>query len=335
MEQLLAEATWLALVGAVQASHLQLAGRSDRPLLLVPPDQAAADALIEGWAEPWPAHWSCQPQWVGAEGGDQPWYHYSDPRLDGPLPLGAWREHYPNLQLDGMELRPQARLEEVLAAWPPSEADGGLLLLVGVDGAVIGAGMAPITARLRQLLWWPGEPAEALPPPAEAALLEAALVPDTATPVPSPALAWRRDPLHHQLTRLHQERDELAAERNGLLAERDGLLAERDALASARDALAAERDGVAAERDGLAAERNGLVAERDGLLAERNALAAERDGVAAECDGLAAERNGLIAERDGLEQRLELINQELDAILALIDSANPASATADIEPQQT
>jgi hypothetical protein len=279
MEQLLAEAAWLALVGAVQISHLQLAGRCEMPLLLVPPDQAAADALIEAWPEPWPTHWSCQPQWVGAEGGDQPWYRYSDPRLDGPLPLGVWREHYPNLQLDGMELRPQVCLEEALAAWPASEADGGGLLLVGLDGAVIGAGMEPITARLHQLLWWPGEPTGALAPPAEAALLEAALVPDTATPVPSPALAWRRDPLHHQLTRLQRE------------------------------------------RDGLAAERNGLVAERDGLLAERDALAAERDGVA--------------AERDGLEQRLQLINQELDAILALIDSANPASATADIEPQQT
>lgn len=321
MEQLLAEATWLALVGAVQSRHLQLAGRSDRPLLLVPPDQAAADALIEGWPEPWPAHWSCQPQWVGAEGGDQPWYHYSDPRLDGPLSLGVWREHYPNLQLEGMELRPQARLEEVLAAWPAAEADGGALLLVNMGGPVLGDGMAPITARLRQLLWWPGEPAGALAPPAEAALLEAALVPDTATPVPSPALAWRRDPLHHQLTSLQRERDELAVER-------DGLLAERDALASARDALAAERDGVAAERDGLAAERNGLLTERDGLLAERDALASARDA-------LAAERDGVAAERDGLEQRLELINQELDAILALIDSANPASATADIEPQQT
>ena len=341
LQQQLEQASWLLMAGVSDAGLIEAISSCGLATLLVLPDAHSLQQLEEEWERPWPEQLQVANVLLGEASGECPWFHYNDPRLNGPIPLEQLQTIHPNLKLERVELRQQITLADLLDRWEPAADDGGMVLLGhGASPEWLHAGL-PGLRRSRSVGWQPRGHADTqtVHPWLEAAWL-----------VPSPPheptggwLLWERDETLRFQATVIAERDALAAERDVLLGERDALLAERAGLAAERDALATERDGLQAEHTALAAERDVLLGERDALLAERAGLAAERDALATERDGLqaehtalAAERDVLLGERDGLqeqvralEERMARINSELDEILALIDSANIEVATSE------
>lgn len=235
---MLRQAGWLVCIGAPEPGLLESLDGGAQPLLLVLPSQDQAQQLLDGWGEEqWPAHWELQVQLVGAQSGECSWFRYNDPRCDGVVPLDQLRPRYPNLQLEGMELRPQLSLNALLQGWAPAAADGGVLLLAADPGELLPLLSTELAQRLQGVVQQGG--AADVDPDLEARLRLASLVPESH----ASACVWRRDPM------LHLERT-LLAERDQLKQERDGLHTRVQDLEQRLAAINTELDSILALLDG-------------------------------------------------------------------------------------
>ncbi len=316
------------VVGRCQPKLLEAAISGVAPVLALVPDETAVEELHEHWRHSWPEQLRVAEQLVGAEPGEQAWFHYNDPRHNGVTPPETLQRTCPNLKLQHLELREQITLSQALQGWPAAEAEGGTLLLIDSVAEALQGPCSSELKGLKRLLWLP---AQEEPMPEQLAKLDQQLrmswlARDPAASAAEGLVVWEHDPrLQFEATVL-AERDQLAALRDSLTSERDQLSAHRDQLTTERDQLTAERDQLAALRDSLTSERDQLSAHRDQLTAERDQLAALRDSLTSERDSLTSERDQLAGERDGLQQRMEAINRELDDILTLMDEAMPETA---------
>ena len=299
LQQQLEQASWLLMAGVSDAGLIEAISSCGLATLLVLPDGHSLQQLEEEWERPWPEQLQVANVLLGEASGECPWFHYNDPRLNGPIPLEQLQTIHPNLKLERVELRQQLTLADLLDRWEPAADDGGMVLLgPGAAPEWLQSG-PPGLRRSRSVGWQPRRHA------------------DTQTVHPWLEAAWLVPSPPHEPTGgwLLWERDETLRFQATVIAERDALAAERDVLLGERDALLAERDGLAAERDSLATERDGLQAKHTALATERDVLLGERDG--------------LQEQVRALEERMARINSELDEILALIDSANIEVATSE------
>ena len=292
--------TWVMVIGRCQADLLEVALASPAAVLAVVPDTSALEDLRDHWGGQWPERLQLAKQLIGAEAGEQPWFHYNDPRHNGPLGLDALAGRHTNLKLERLELREQISLQEALHSWDAAAQADGTLVLIGAWAAALLHQAGGQLQHVQRVLWLVESAAPELLAELDQQLQQSWLVRSTTEQQPEGGCLWQRDP------RLEFEAT--------VLAERDQLIAQRDGLTVERDAIAAERDGLFAEREAITAERNNLTAERDQLIAQRDGLTVERDAIA-------TERDGLFAQREGMQEQLDAINRELDDILALIDQA--------------
>ena len=295
---------WVMLIGAPEPALIRALLTSERPVLIVAPDQAVLDALQEAWDGPWPEQLLVACELVGPEAIERPWYSYNDPRFNGLRSLEVLQVERPNLRLIQLELRQQCTLADLLSRWDVAQSAEGGMVLISSNDAV--ASLMTAGPTLRQLRWVGLLDCEVAAEQFDEALSEHWLIREQTADDPERLLCWGQDPnLVFQAT----------------------VIAERDALITARDGLAAERDALTAQLASSSAERDSLIAERDALITARDGLAAERDGL-----------QNKVADQ---EERLALINQELGEILAMIDASgleqsekthNPQTETAEPTP---
>ena len=226
--EMISSAAWLVCLGAPDPDLLDRLAGGTQPVLLVVTTEAQAQELLDAWGrQRWPERWELQVQLVGAESGECTWFRYNDPRCDGVVPLEPLRLQYPNLQLEGMELRPQTSLNALLEAWEPAAADGGVVWLGSAPDDLLASLSREVALRLQGVVGQGG----AANPDLQARLRMASLVPGSGEPVS----VWRRDPV------LHLE--------HTLLVERDGLQTRVEELEQRLTAINTELDSILALLD--------------------------------------------------------------------------------------
>ena len=212
---------WVMLIGAPEPALIRALLTSERPVLIVAPDQAVLDALQEAWDGPWPEQLLVACELVGPEAIERPWYSYNDPRFNGLRSLEVLQVERPNLRLIQLELRQQCTLADLLSRWDVAQSAEGGMVLISSNDAV--ASLMTAGPTLRQLRWVGLLDCEVAAEQFDEALSEHWLIREQTADDPERLLCWGQDPnLVFQAT----------------------VIAERDALITARDGLAAERDGL-------------------------------------------------------------------------------------------
>ena len=232
-----ADATWIVLLGTADHSLLKVLCSTGAPVLVVEPDESLLDQRAETAAALGLEGVVFLEQLVGAQAEEKPWFRYNDSRQNGVLSLSDLKPRYPNLRLEGIEMRQQISLSQLLASWDPAQADGGLLVLPGHVGAEWLENALPSLQKLRLLaLGSPVREASASHSTIEALLRKAWLVRQPLEASQSLGMEiWLRDSqLQFQAT---------------VLAERDRLRSQVLALEEEKLSLISERDGVMAERE--------------------------------------------------------------------------------------
>ena len=250
--------SWVMVIGHCQADLLEVALASPAAVLAVVPDGLVLNDLREHWAGHWPERLQIAEQLIGAEAGEQAWFHYNDPRHNGPLGPDALGGRHTNLKLERLELREQISLHEALQSWEPAQQAEGALVLIGAWGADL---LHQAGGRLQQLhrVLWLLDPSDRAPDTMALAQLDQQLqlswlVRDASDIQPQGGFLWERDP------RLQFEAT--------VLAERDQLLVQRDSLTAERDALAAERNGMQEQFDAINRELDEILALIDQTQAD-------------------------------------------------------------------
>ena len=214
LQQQLEQASWLLMAGVSDAGLIEAISSCGLATLLVLPDGHSLQQLEEEWERPWPEQLQVANVLLGEASGECPWFHYNDPRLNGPIPPEQLQTTHPNLKLEREELRQQITLADLLDSWEPAADDGGMVLLgPGAAPEWLQAGL-PSLRRSRSVGWQPRGHADTqtVHPWLEAAWL-----------VPSPPheptggwLLWQRDETLRFQATVIAERDALATERDGL-----------------------------------------------------------------------------------------------------------------------
>lgn len=211
----LREAAWLVVAGASDDPKLlPWLEASQIPTLIVLPDLEAVDLFTALLSAEQRRRVDVRAHWLAAESDEAVWHFYNDARCNGPQGPEAWQEHYPNLQLQGMELRPRLSLDALLASWEAAAADGGVLMLGTETLHPLNALSPEATLRLKTVAWQ-GEAAAAQ----LAHKLRAGCLNSTAARATSDIWIWRRDPVLYQKLNLQAERDQLEKERDELRKE--------------------------------------------------------------------------------------------------------------------
>ena len=253
--------TWVMVIGRCQADLLEAALASPAAVLAVVPDTSALEDLRDHWGGQWPERLQLAEQLIGAEAGEQPWFHYNDPRHNGPLGLDALAGRHTNLKLERLELREQISLQEALHSWDAATQADGTLVLIGAWAAALLHQAGGQLQHVQRVLWLVESAAPELLAELDQRLQQSWLVRSTTEQQPEGGCLWQRDP------RLEFEATVLA-ERDQLIAQRDGLTVERDAIATERDGLFAERDGMQERLDAINRELDDILALIDQAVVE-------------------------------------------------------------------
>jgi FkbM family methyltransferase len=159
-------AAWLVLVAplpvAQKTALLEAAAVSGRPVLLIDPQLEAEADLASQLALEAPHTLVACSELLAAEAGEQSWYVYNDRRRNGTVPPDGLVPRWPNLRLEGTELRPARRLDAMLSTWlEQAVTDGsqpGLLWLPATQAPQVLAGAGAFLERLATI-WLEGAPA--------------------------------------------------------------------------------------------------------------------------------------------------------------------------------
>ena len=208
----LREAAWLVVAGAsADPKLLPWLEASQIPTLIVLPDLEAVDLFTALLSAEQRKLVDVRAHWLAAESDEAAWHFYNDARCNGPQGPEAWQEHYPNLQLQGMELRPRLSLDALLASWEPAAADGGVLTLDIEAQHLLHALSPEATLRLKTVVWQGKAASTELTHKLRAGCLNS-----TAAGATADIWIWRRDLMRHQTLNLQVERDQLEKERDEL-----------------------------------------------------------------------------------------------------------------------
>lgn len=194
-------AAWLVLVAPLPVAQkkalLEAAADSGRPVLLIDPKLEAEADLASELALEAPSMLVVCSELLAAEAGEQNWFLYNDRRWNGTVPPDALLPHWPNLRLEGTELRPARRLDELLSIWlEQAVADGsqpGLLWLPATQAPQVLAGAGVFLERLATI-WLEGEVAND------------GLDPELVDRLEASCHRLERDDPNHQLWRLDGQR---------------------------------------------------------------------------------------------------------------------------------
>ena len=194
-------AAWLVLVAPLPVAQkkalLEAAADGGRPVLLIDPQlEAEADLATQLALEAPPMLVACS-ELLAAEAGEQTWFLYNDRRWNGTVPPDALLPHWPNLRLEGTELRPARRLDVVLSTWleqaVPDCSQPGLLWLPAKQAPQVLAGAGVFLERLATI-WLEGEVAND------------GLDPELVDRLEASCHCLERDDPNHQLWRLDGQR---------------------------------------------------------------------------------------------------------------------------------
>lgn len=214
--ELIRQAKWLVCIGAPHLALLNSLADREHPMLLVLPSREKEQGLLErSGREGWPEHWEPQAQLVGAQDGESTWFRYSDPRCDGVIPADQLLLNYPNLKLEGIELRQQISLNTLLETWKPASNDGGVLLLAPESSDLLGSLNTTLAMRLVGVVQQ-GFRVKPDPDPDLVGRLGLASLVPLAGGASEGACVWRRDPMVYLERTLLAERDQLKDESDGL-----------------------------------------------------------------------------------------------------------------------
>ncbi|WP_411869765.1 hypothetical protein [Vulcanococcus limneticus] len=154
---------WVVLVGPLPAGQelgwIQAAAQPGVPVLAILPGLDHGDELKQQLLEEGVEGVTLCSQVLGAEDGDVCWYRYNDARRDGTTSPERLQVLWPNLRLEGLELRPTRRLDAVLRVWlEQAAADAsqpGLLWLPATVAPSVLAGAGAFLERLASI-WLEG-----------------------------------------------------------------------------------------------------------------------------------------------------------------------------------
>ena len=320
-------AAWLVLVAplpvAQKTALLEAAAASGRPVLLIDPQLEAEADLVTQLAHAAPPILLTCSELLAAEAGEQSWFLYNDRRWNGTVPPDALLPHWPNLRLEGTELRPARRLDVVLSTLLQQvDADcsqPGLLWLPAKQASQVLAGAGVFLERLGTI-WLEGEAAND------------GLDTELVDRLEASCHRLERDGLKHQLWRLDGQR----------LVERELLLVTQqlEALQVRCEELERQLSAQVAQTTEQNQQREVLlvrVEELEGQPSVQTAQATEQsqqrevletrvEELQGQYTALSMERDQLLQSREALQnqvheqqERFDRINIELDEILALID----------------
>ena len=163
LQEMARSAAWLVLVAplpvAQKTALFEAAAASGRPVLLIDPQLEAEADLATQLALEAPHTLVACSELLAAEAGEQRWYVYNDRRRNGTVPPDGLVPQWPNLRLEGTELRPARRLDAVLGPWlEQAVTDGsqpGLLWLSAMQAPQVLAGAGVFLERLATI-WLEG-----------------------------------------------------------------------------------------------------------------------------------------------------------------------------------
>ena len=317
-------AAWLVLVAPLPVAQkkalLEAAADGGRPVLLIDPQlEAEADLATQLALEAPPMLVACS-ELLAAEAGEQTWFLYNDRRWNGTVPPDALLPHWPNLRLEGTELRPARRLDVVLSTLLQQvDADcsqPGLLWLPAKQASQVLAGAGVFLERLATI-WLEGAAAKDG--------LDAELV----DRLVASCHRLERDGLKHQLWRLDGQR---LVERELLLVsqQREGLQVRVEELERELSAQGAEqsrqREMLLMSVQELQGQLSVQTAQKTEQSQQREVLQAKMAELQGQYTALSMERDQLLQSREALQNQVheqqehfDRINIELEEILALID----------------
>jgi hypothetical protein len=305
---------------AQKKALLEAAADSGRPVLLIDPQlEAEADLASQLALEAPPMLVACS-ELLAAEAGEQSWFLYNDRRSNGTVPPDALLPHWPNLRLEGTELRSARRLDVVLSTWleqaVPDCSQPGLLWLPAKLASQVLAGAGVFLERL-VTIWLEGEAAKDG--------LDAELV-DRLVAI---CHCLERDGPNHQLWRLDGQR---LLERELLLVsqQREGLQVRVEELEGEVSAQGAEQSRQHEMLLMSVQELQGQLSVQTVQMTEQNqqreVLETRVEELQGQYTALSMERDQLLQSREALQnqiheqqERFDRINIELDEIQALID----------------
>jgi len=353
-------AAWLVLVAplpfAQKTALLEAAAAGGRPVLLIDPQlELEADLAAQLALEASPTLLTCS-ELLAAESGEQSWYLYNDRRWNGTAEPDGLLPHWPNLCLEGIELRTTRRLDAVLSTWLEQAAfDGrqvGLLWIPAMQAPQVLAGAGVFLDRLATIWLGGALPNDGLDVEL-AERLEASchrldregpnhqvwrldghrLVERELSLVTKQreALQARCEELQGQLiaqvaqmTEQSQQREILhmrVEELEAQLSVQVGQMAEQNQL---RDGLKVRVEELQGQCDRLILEKTELVNEQDHeLSSQRQEASSQIETLSAQRDGLQHERDKLSAERDSLQAEKECLGMERQRLWVALEHVFP------------
>ena len=246
-------------------------------------------------------------------------------RRNGMVPPDGLLPHWPNLQLEGTEVRSARRLDAVLSTWlEEAVADGsqpGLLWLPATQAPQMLGGAGDFLERLATIWLGRAPPNDGL----DVELVERLEV---------SCHRLEREGPNHQLWRLDGQR---LVERELLLVtqQREALLARCEELEGQLSAQVLQNTDYSHQRKGLQARVEELQDQCDRLILENTQAAKERDQelssrreearsqlefLSAQRDGMQHERDQLSAERDTLQAERERMEMERQQLLVALNT---------------
>lgn len=359
-------ASWLVLVAplpfAQKTALLEAAAAGGRPVLLIDPQlELEADLAAQLALEAPPTLLTCS-ELLAAEDGEQSWYLYNDRRRNGTAEPDGLLPYWPNLRLEGTEMRTTRRLDAVLSTWLEQAAvDGrqaGLLWLPATQAPHVLAGAGVFLDRL-ETIWLGG------------ALPNDGLDVELVERLEASCHRLEREGPNHQVWRLDghrlverelllvtKQREALQARCEELQGQLIAQVAQMTEQSQQREMLHIRVEELDAQlsmqvlqnadfnhqREGLLARVEELQDQCDRLILENTQAAKERDQelssrreearsqfetLSAQRDGMQHERDQLSAERDTLEAEKERMEMERQQILVALEHVFPFEAYKD------
>jgi len=279
-------AAWLVLVAPLPVAQkkalLEAAADGGRPVLLIDPQlEAEADLATQLALEAPPMLVACS-ELLAAEAGEQSWFLYNDRRWNGTVPPDALLPHWPNLRLEGTELRPARRLDVVLSTLLQQvDADcsqPGLLWLPAKQASQVLAGAGVFLERLATI-WLDGAAAKDG--------LDAELV----DRLVASCHRLERDGLKHQLWRLDGQR----------LLERELLL------------VSQQREGLQVRVEELEAQLSVQTAQTTEQNQQREVLQVRVEELEGQLGAQTAQTTEQSQQREVMQVRVEELEGQLSA----------------------
>jgi len=310
-------AAWLVLVAplpvAQKTALLEAAAASGRPVLLIDPQMEAEADLASQLALEAPHTLVACSELLAAEAGEQSWYVYNDRRRNGTVQPDCLLPQWPNLRLEGTELRPARRLDAVLSTWlERGVADGsqpGLLWLPATQAPQVLAGAGVFLERLATI-WLEGEVANE------------GLHPELVDRLEASCHCLERDGPNHQLWRLDGQR---VLKREILLVTqlRDSLQERVEELEGQLDAQTAQTAEQSQHREVMQVRVEELEAQLIALVAQMTQHTQQREELQERVDELEAQLTALVVQ--ATEHTLQ--REELQQMVAELEGQLVAQAT--------